>query len=440
MTAKYISNISPIAESDLTKYYNEIGATNWIWPRQDYNYNTWGVEYVYKLSKNYTIHIGSNINSIIELMPFSNCVNAKIIIRAWDYKNSNSTSCVPLDWIDIDQNTSTAIIQLSRITSVGTVEVGFQSQSFTFSSIINIHTYSDLYSSTFTFDNNNAKLVSSNIENYIVINEIKNMTITFVDDEEDHIFLNVSSTPEINVLVSSTQQNAVYKLIWHSANEKASVENINITYYDSYHKDSIYWKTLTVQINVFLSEPPRFSANLDNITVNMCSNNNFKLPSVIDPENLTFTISLIDENLKWIKILDLNGTSFLSIDTTFIGILSTDTQYSVGIKLVNLLGSFSIYYINITAHAQDTPYFETISNQSISSSKRYELNTKIISNFNILNLELNVEAIYWNSVNNVWWINQSSNSTSVIVNPNSSIEGNFWVKLVAQFNWKTSVM
>ena len=440
MSAKYISNISPLVEGDIPKYYNEIEATNWIWPRQDYNYNTWGVEYVYNLSKNYTIHIGSNINNNIELIPFSNCVNAKIIIRAWDYKNSNSTSCVPLDWIDIDQNTSTAIIQLSRVTSVSTIEVGFQSQSFTFSSFYNIRTYSDLYASTFTFDNNNAKLISSSIDSYIVINEIKNMSITFVDDEEDHIFFNISSTRGINVLVSSTQQNNVYKLIWHSANEEVSVEGINITYYDSYHKDSIYWKTLNVQINVFLTEPPRFSANLDNIAINMCSNNDYKLPSVIDYKNLTFTISLIDESLKWIKILHLNGTLFLSINATFIGILSTDTQYSVGIKLENSLGSFSIYYINITVHTQDTPYFETIPNQSISSSKRYNLDAKIISNFNILNLELNVEAIYWNSAKNVWWINQSSNSTSVIVNPNSSIEGNFWVKLVAQFNWKTSVV
>ena len=173
MTAKYISNITPIVEGDLAKYYNEIEATNWIWPRQDYNYSTWGVEYVYKLSKNYTIHIGSNINSNIELIPFSSCVNAKVIIRAWDYVISNSTSCASLDWIDIDQNSSTAIIQLSRVTSVSTIEVGFQSQSFTFSSIINIHTYSDLYSSTFTFDNNNVQLVSTKIDNYIVINEIK---------------------------------------------------------------------------------------------------------------------------------------------------------------------------------------------------------------------------------------------------------------------------
>ena len=266
------------------------------------------------------------------------------------------------------------------------------------------------------------------------------MTITFVDDEENHIFLKVAPTPGINVLPSSTQQNTVYKLIWYSANEEASVEGINITYYDSYHKDSIYWKTLTVQINIFLAEPPRFSANIDNITVNMCSNNDYELPSVIDSKNLTSTISLINESLKWIKILHLNGTSFLSINATFIGILSTDTQYTVGIKLENSLGSFSIYYINITVRAQDTPYFETIPNQSISSSKRNGLNTKIISNFNILNLELNIKAIYWNSANNVWWINQSSNSTSVIVNPNSSVEGNFWVKLVAQFSWKTSVV
>ena len=266
------------------------------------------------------------------------------------------------------------------------------------------------------------------------------MTITFVDDEEDHIFLKVAPTPGINVLPSSTQQNTVYKLIWHSANEETSVENINITYYDSYHKDSIYWKTLNVQINVFLTEPPRFSANLDNIAVNICSNNDYELPSVIDYKNLTSTINLINESLKWIKILHLNGTSFLSINATFIGILSTDTQYSVGIKLENSLGSFSIYYINITVHAQDTPYFETIPNQSISSSKRYDLDAKIISNFNLQNLELNIKAFHWNQQNNVWWINQSSNNTSVIVNPNSSIEGIFWVKLVAQYSWKTSVV
>ena len=188
---------------------------------------------------------------------------------------------------------------------------------------------------------------------------------------------------------------------------------MNITYYDSYHKDPFYWKTLTIQLNVLSSEPPKFSTNIDNITVNMCSDNEYLLPSAFDPKNYTFSISLVDNSLEWVRIVSTNVTTILSINTTFLGLLTVDAQYSIGIKLENSVASFSIYNISIVILKQDIPYFENIPNLTIPFSKRYDLYFKIVSSFNIFNLELDVNAIYWKSADDVWWIKQNLNQYTI---------------------------
>ena len=99
------------------------------------------------------------MNEVIKLIPFSSWINAKVLMRAWDYNTSNKTDCNVIDWIDFDQILGTAIINRSKITSVDTIIVGFQAQSYTFldsNSLVNIVT--DLQAVTFILFNNNCEL------------------------------------------------------------------------------------------------------------------------------------------------------------------------------------------------------------------------------------------------------------------------------------------
>ena len=82
-------------------------------------------------------------------------------------------------------------------------------------------------------------------------------------------------------------------------------------YYDSYHQDPKYWSSVEFQVNVLLSEPPVFLNGFDNLTVNMWSVYLYDLPDASDPNNDTFTISVIGNNYFWTEITQ-NGTHGLA--------------------------------------------------------------------------------------------------------------------------------
>ena len=84
---------------------------------------------------------------------------------------------------------------------------------------------------------------------------------------------------------------------------EVSVRNFVLTFSDSYHSDPKYQKSIDIQVNIFLSEPPRFLNGLSNLTVNMWSVYYSDLPDAFDPENNTFTIKLILESYMEKEIL-----------------------------------------------------------------------------------------------------------------------------------------
>ena len=99
-------------------------------------------------------------NKSIKLTPFSSCVNEKFLIRAWDASLSNHSYWVGIDWIVIDQQTSTATIVSDLVNKIGTTIVGFQAQKFYFtdpktSEYLDIST--ELITSTIQFINDNPK-------------------------------------------------------------------------------------------------------------------------------------------------------------------------------------------------------------------------------------------------------------------------------------------
>ena len=207
MNYKYTENFNIIYEVDLAQNVADSSATKWLWPRQDFDLGNWSAPIVFMLSNNYILDVGSNINNTLQFLPFSNCINAQMLIRAWDSQTSNKTNWILIDWIDLDQVSGTATINVTKISSVGTTIVGFQAQSFTMKYLNSIeNTYTELFNTSITFVNTNWELLNTTFEVYIVSGEIKNYTLAFADLEEDNIYISTKSTPDLNIFKSNAQQ------------------------------------------------------------------------------------------------------------------------------------------------------------------------------------------------------------------------------------------
>ena len=298
---KYVSNIDVALIGDLSALYSEYDVTNWLWPRQDYSLNSWNSKINFNLDSQYALLIGKIYNDPIQLAPFSSWINAKILMRAWDYNSSNKTYWNIINWIDFDQRNEIATIDKSKIIAVDSIIVGFQAQSYTFldsGSLENIVT--ELQKVTFVFINKNADIKAVNSFKYLISGEIKNITISLNDNEDDTTFIKATSTLGINVFVSSTRQKNTYILVWQGISNASSLENITVSYYDSYRSDPTFWNILPLEINVFVSEPPNFISEPNSITLQMWSKYIYKLPNVFDPENDLFSINIIGNNSYWV--------------------------------------------------------------------------------------------------------------------------------------------
>ena len=202
-----------------------------------------------------------------------------------------------------------------------------------------------------------------------------------------------------------------------------SVRSFVLTYYDSYHNDPKYQKSIDIQVNIFLSEPPHFLNSLNNLTVNIWSVYYYDLPDAFDPENNTFTISTIGENSFWTETAENSTHYLLKLDASQLGPLTLDTHYVIKIKIIDSTGAFTIYDLNVTVLKFIDPYFNNINNIALSNFKAREIDLSIISEFEISISDFKIEAYEWSTKNNLQWIqNKKTNGKiSMIINPNSSL-------------------
>ena len=438
-----MSNIDVAINGDLAVLYSEYDVTNWIWPRQDYSLNSWNSKIKFNLESQYTFLVGKAYNDSIQLTPFSSWINAKILMRAWDYNSSNKTYWNIINWIDFDQRNGISVLNKSKIVAAGSIIVGFQAQSYTFldsGSYENIVT--ELQKVTFIFINKNAEIEDMDSLKYLISGEIKNITISLNDHEDDTTFIKATSTAGINVFISSTQQKNTYILVWQGISNVSSLENITLSYYDSYHSDPTFRNILTLEINLFISEPPNFISEPNSITLQMWSKYIYKLPNVSDPENDPFSINVIGNNSYWVTFAAPNSSKYdISIDTSLLGLLEEDTKYTIEIKLEDTTGSYIIYYWNITVLHYSIPYFNLIPNVDITNFKNENIYYRINTYFNIFESDYKIHAEEWDTKIIIPWItnNPTSNNTSMITNVSKTNIGDYWVKLVVQFTWKDNI-
>ena len=78
--------------------------------------------------------------------------------------------------------------------------------------------------------------------------------------------------------------------------------------------DAQYWKEISINVNVFKTEPPQFASELSKIVVSMCSidQQRFMLPSIVDNDSNRFSISLANDSPDWIQVEESTQASQLN--------------------------------------------------------------------------------------------------------------------------------
>ena len=321
------------------------------------------------------------------------------------------------------------------------MNIGFQAQIYTLNYLSLSDILTEFSITNIAFTNSNTQLININLDDYILYGSIKNFTASFVDDEGDNIYVKTTSTSGVLIFASRTPSDTVFNILWEGIDNQTLTQSITISYYDSYHQDPSYWNNITYLVNVFMSDPPTFSGALDNITLNSWAKIEYVLPDAFDPNNDSFTVSVIGENSYWSFIIH-DGTIYkLLVDASLLGPILDKTVFNIEIKLEDSTNSFKVYNMNITVIKFLTPYFYQIQDIFVFFPNIEQINYEIISNINLNILGLQVQASDWYSSLKFEWINQDidSENNSILVKPSKANNGIYWVNLVAKFIWKSLI-
>ena len=268
--------------------------------------------------------------------------------------------------------------------------------------------------------------MSYNSKDYTVVNVLKNFTISFVDVEGDNVLMSIVNPGSLNAYVHKVQPYNTYVLIVQ-ANDGANTQtNVVLKYTDKYHQNSIYWKNITISIDIFSSEPPQYESPLQNISISACIWANFSLPLATDPEGDSFITRLDITTPEWIDLIDSNTLEICPLKSNLTTIFSSQI---VSIELLDSTNASSVYSFYLNIDSSMLVKFDQVQDIEIYFSDIYMLQTGIKNTRSISLVDwLYEQFISWSSFN--------STSNSIIINATDlSLFGTHWVRISATNEW-----
>ena len=288
---------------------------------------------------------------------------------------------------------------------------------------------SDKNKITFLFTNSNAEILSYNSKDYTVVNILKNFTISFVDIEGDNVLMSIVNSGSLKVYAYAVQPYNTYALIVKADDGANSQTNVVLKYTDKYHQDSVYWKILTISIDIFVTEPPRYESPLQNISISACIWSNFTLPVATDSEGDSFTTSLDTTTPEWINLIDSNTLEICPSKYNLTAILSSQI---VSIKLLDSTNASSVYSFYLNIDTSMLVKFDHVENVEIYFSEIYMLQTDIKN-------ARSISLVDWLYEQLISWSNLNSTSNTIIINATDfSLVGTHWVRISAIDGWGNS--
>ena len=384
MSYTYLTNLNFFNDyKGLVEYFDD-DITSCLWPNYSPYFYFWNPQLPnFLLNKIYSIKIGSNINNKYKFTPFDHWQNSRFLVRACTNDPIIDGSWNVPSWINVNQTDSTIIIVPENVQSVGFFNLWVQAQLIV--GLIDsskLENYISTNSTSFELINSNWHINTSFSNSYIIIGQTKTFDINFVDEENDKINLKVTDPGGIGVFIKS--MSTLSSMIYLNCDDSSlNQTQIKLSYTDRYHMNDSNWQILSFKVNIFVSEPPIFTENIETIYFSRWSSTliSRKLPSIYDPDSSSFSISLLNNSLNFIYITSINENGetvyFINIDCSY-----KDSWYSAGefLNLTLILSddsrAFTEYQVYINLSYNSVIKFDHINdvNINLSQSANFSLN------------------------------------------------------------------
>ena len=312
MNVRYFQNFSFYQNNIELITYQELDVTSWLWSNYISELNSCSPDLpIFTLENNYTIKLSENNPINYTFTAYEQCRSSKFLFRICTDIPKDNVACVAPSWVSFNQTTGNFTIDTSKISSVTNIKMTFQSQLIGYSYLQN-YTSNVITTdySLFSFCNDNWALNNTQNDWYVVFGESKTFSLSFYDKENDTIYLKLIDNENLNVFIQK-QSNSTFSLMAMWNDISISHSTIKLKYTDKYHQDDQFWIETDISVNVFPTEPPQFISNLSNLIVNLWVKDQYvyELPKISDPDSTTFSVSLNENSLSWIKIQESNETS-----------------------------------------------------------------------------------------------------------------------------------
>ena len=305
MNVRYFSNVTLFQDNNGLVQYQEIDVTSWLWPNYISELQTWDPELpAFVLENKYTIELSGSNSTNITLTAFEQWRSAKFLLRVWNNTPSDVIPWVTPSWILLNEGSDNFTIDTSKVTSVGFVNLTFQSQLVGYS-MLNLYVNNTISTnnSMILFVNDNCQIKSNLIDWYVIVKQIKNFSLSFYDKENDNVFVSLVDSGAWSVFVQA-QNTSIFRLIVMWDDSSVSQTTIILKYTDKYHQDAQYWVQVGINLNIFKSQSPIFANDLSPIQINLWDLQQLQVgfPEIIDVDSSLFNISLANSTADWIQI------------------------------------------------------------------------------------------------------------------------------------------
>ena len=415
LSVLYLSNLDLFHDYQILANFIENDITSWLWPNYSPSVYFWTPKLpAFVLLQTYSISVRGNASESSLYIPFEHWQNSRFLIRAWANDPTEDGTWVVPNWVIVNQTTASIQIDPKNVSSAGIKQLWLQAQLITGaikSSIANDFIVTNFVS--FNFINKNWELVSSPTDIFVIVNKVNTFDVIFSDEENDNIIMKIVDSAGLGVYIK-TINTTYFQVYLNCENESIKSATLVFSSTDIYHTDATYWHNFSVNVNVFLSEPPEYTQLIQNITINKCSKTLVTqvLPSIVDPDSSLFEISFAEQVPSWIYISTLTESGlnnyYINVDWTS---ENSWQSYSISMPLTVVLsdnsGAWTKYPFSINFESFKDIKFDHIDDINLSMSKPVQIAV------GIGNSQFYAEE--WGTASIVNWIWYQSNDNFVFV-------------------------
>ena len=253
------------------------------------------------------------------------------------------------------------------------------------------------------------------------MNEVSVFTFKFNDTENDQAILIVSESQNIVGFHSQRNSNdtSIISFLLQPNQMYDGPVNIIVNYTDIYHQATELYTSINLQLYIFSVYPPVFDSNSTEVHGDMWSNFNHKLPSITDPQDLRYNVSLDLNTPQWVSLRN-NSVAFDSTNSSYI--IPKLTIITVIVK--NEQNAWTKYNLTVDIDQNVKPVFDSYDSFIVTLGVVNQVSVNVSSSTKIIAVNCTDNQI-------LSWINFNNNGSVININATNIVKQNIWVKLIS---------